>query len=228
MDEGTTDQRNPTYEDLAGLIGYTLIRPDLTEEDVARGCQAAKQYGVAAVIVRPSDVDAVARWVANTPVRLASIVDVPHGYSCTSAKIYAARDLLRRGAREIETVMNTGKLLSRQFQYLETELFQMAEACQQSNALLKIFLESEYLTEELKIVACRVAKRAGAEFLAPSEAADLPLLRSHARDRLKLETSLTDASPEAALALRDAGCARVRTSDPAPLLEAWKTRLNAA
>ena len=228
MDEGTTDQRNPTYEDLAGLIDYALIRPELTEEDVARGCEAAKQYGVASVIVRPSDVDLAARWVGNSPVRLGSIVDVPHGYSSTSAKLYAARDLLRRGAVEIETVMNTGKLLSRQFQYLEMELSQMAEACQESNASLKIWLESEYLSEELKIVACRIAKRAGAGFLATPVPADIPLLRGHLLDRLKLECSLADSTIEAALALREAGCARLRTGGAAPLLEAWKTRISAA
>ena len=178
-------------------------------------------------MVRPSDVDLVARWMTGSGVRLGAIVDSPHGYSTTAAKTYAARDLLRRGVQEIDTVMNTGKLVSRQFQYLETELLQMADACHQSAALLKVNLESEFLTEELNIIACRIARRAGADYIGTNKLEDVPLLLSHARDRLKIKCHGQIGDLDAALAFREAGCARIEIAEPISILEAWKARCGA-
>jgi deoxyribose-phosphate aldolase len=217
----------PISADLAGLIDYALTRSELSEGDVARGCELAKQRGVASVIVRPSDVDLAARWMAGSGARLGTLADSPHGYSTTAAKTYAARDLLRRGVQEIDTVMNTGKLVSRQFQYLETELLQMADACHQSAALLKVNLESEFLTEELNIIACRIARRAGADYIGTSKLEDVALLLSHSRDRLKIKCHGPIADLDSALAFRDAGCLRIELMEPVGILEAWRQKLAA-
>jgi deoxyribose-phosphate aldolase len=225
-DAGTseTPQR---YEDLAGLIEYTLLRTDLPEEQIARGCELARSYHVASVVVRPCDADLVVRSLTGSDIRIGAIVDIPHGYSTTPAKLYAARDLLRRGVRQIDTVLNTGKLISRQFQYLETELLQMAEACAESGASLAVHLESEYLTEELKIVACRIIRRAGAEYIATGRIEEFALLRTHSRERLKIKSLTAVDGLDSALALRDAGWSRIQLSNPVPLLDAWKQRLAA-
>jgi deoxyribose-phosphate aldolase len=212
------------YADLAGLIEWELTRSQLSEADVANGCELAKRHGVASVIVRPSDVDLAARWMAGSGVRLGTLTDSPHGYSTTAAKTYAARDLLRRGVQEIDTVMNTGKLVSRQFQYLETELLQMADACHQSGAVLKVNLESEFLTEELNIVACRIARRAGADYIATNKLEDVAILQSHSRDRLKIKCHAPIGDLDSALAFRDAGCVRIGVTEPVAILAAWKSR----
>jgi deoxyribose-phosphate aldolase len=216
------------YADLAGLIEYAVTAPQLSESDVARGCELAKQHGVASLIVRPSDVELAVRGMAGSGVRLGTLADSPYGYSTTAAKTYATRDLLRRGAQEIDTVMNTGKLVSRQFQYIETELLQMADACHQSSALLKVNLESEFLTEELNIVACRIARRAGADYIGANKPEDIALLQSHSRDRLKIKYRGPIADLDMALAFRDAGCARIEIAEPIPILEAWKVKLATA
>ena len=208
--------------DLAPLLESVLTRTELSEEDVIRACDQAKQLGIAAVIVRPSDVDTVARRLQGSSVMLGAVVDSPHGYSTTAAKTYAASDLLRRGVRQIDTVMNTGKLISRQFQFLEMELLQMAESCHESGAVLAVDLESEHLNEELKILACRIARRAGADSIGTSRLEDIPLLASHSRDRLKIKSCAPGADLDQVLAFRDAGCARVQVSDPAAILEAWQ------
>ena len=225
MPNAVNPAERPTYEDLAGLIEYPLVRPELSEEDVSHGCDAAKNLRVSAVVVRPSDVDMAARRIGGSGVRLVSIVD---SLSTTSVKVYAARDLLRRGVQEIDTTMNTGKLISRQFQYLETELLQMADACHQSGGLLHVNLQSEYLNEELKIIACRIAKRAGADFLGTSLLEDVALLKTHTRDRLKIKSTAQIPDLETALAFREAGCTRIQVSEPATILEVWKAHLAAA
>ena len=218
----------PKYEDLASLIEYALVEPQLSEEDVSRGFNTAKQYGVAAVVIRPSDIDLIARWVPGSALRLGTIAGTPHGYSTTAAKLYEARDLLRRGVHELDTVMNTGKLISRQFQYLETELQQMADSCHQSGATLTVNLESEFLNEELKILACRVARRAGADFIGTNNLADVPFLLSHSRERLKIKSCGPIPDLATALAFRDAGCSRIQMTDPTSVLETWKAQVAAS
>ena len=98
-------------------------------------------------------------------VRVASTVGFPHGSSNTAAKLYEGRDLLRRGAKEIDMVINIGKMISRQFQYVETELLQMAKSCQESGALLKVDLFEVSLTEDLKIIATKICKRIEVDFV---------------------------------------------------------------
>ncbi len=213
----------PTYEDLARLLEHSLMRPDLTESDVAKGVDLARRYRVASVIVRPSDVDLAANWVKGSGVKLGSVVDWPHGDLTTSVKTYAVRDLLRRGAQEIDCVLNTGKLLSRQFQYLEMELVQMAEACHQAGAILKVTIESQYLNEELRIVACRILRRANADYIATPLAQDLPLLKEYAKERLLLKAF--PGKFEEAQQAREAGCVRLQSDATAAILDAWKAKL---
>jgi deoxyribose-phosphate aldolase len=213
-------------DDLALLLEAALTRPDLTEDDLSRACDALKRQAIAAIIVRPCDIDSAARWLRGSNTQLGALVDTPHGYSTSATKNYAARELLQRGARQIDTVMNTGKLVARQFQYLEMELLQMAEACHQSGALLAVNLESEYLNEELKIVACRIARRAAADYLGSNLAADVPLLQSHSRDRIKIKCAVPSSiSLDEVHSLHAAGCARFQLPDPAPLLAIFHSRL---
>ena len=171
----------------------------------------AKPSALAGVIGRPADLELANNGLRGSPVAPGTVIDVPNGYSTTAAKLFAARDALRRGAKEIGTVMNTGKLISRQFQYLETELLQMAAACHASGAILKVTLESEHLNEELKIVACRIARRVGADFLSPSTVEDIALLG-------KLQAIANVSSLDQALAFREAGCHRLQSTQTATIL----------
>jgi deoxyribose-phosphate aldolase len=221
----TAQPEQARYEDLAKVIELSLLAPELSESEVAEGCDQAKRYDIAAVLVRPCDVDLVARWVAGSAVALGTSVDVPYGYSTSSAKVFAVRDALRRGAKEVDTVMNTGKLISRQFQYLETELLQIADACHAAGATLNVILESQHLNEELKIVACRIAKRAGADFLAAHTLEDIALLKTHSRDRLKLKAAGAVQSLQSALEFREAGCVRMHSTQVSSILDAWKAKL---
>jgi deoxyribose-phosphate aldolase len=219
------EQKKATYEDLACLMEHSLLRPELTETEVAAGCELAKAYGVAAVLVRPSDVDLAVNWMKGSAVALGTVADWPHGSSSTSVKTYAVRDMLRRGAKEIDTVINTGKLVSRQFPYLEMELVQMADACHQAGAVLKVALQNEFLDHELKIVACRIIKRAGADYLASSGFADFPLLAEYLRDRARMKATGPVETLDDALRLRDAGCTRIASENTAAILDAWKVRV---
>jgi deoxyribose-phosphate aldolase len=212
-----------TLADFSQILELPLFAPELTDEAIAAGCNLARRYGLAAVIVRPSDLDSSERW-AVSPVALGAVIDWPHGYSTTAVKQYAARDALRRGAKEITVTMNTSKLVSRQFQYLEMELLQIVQACHEVRALLTVNLESQHLNEEHKIVACRVVKRVEADFLATPEFRDIAFLAQYTLDRVQLK--LRGASTlDTALEAYAAGCKRIETPNAGEILEALKLRL---
>ena len=131
--------------------------------------------------------------------------------------LYEIRDLLRRGATEIDAVVNIGKLVSRQFPYLETELVQMASVCHGEGAILKVILENAYLTEELKLIACKIAKRAEVDYVktstgfAPSgcTVADVRLMYAKCAPRVKVKAAGGIRTMEAALEIYEAGADRI-------------------
>ena len=158
----------------------------------------------------------------------------PHGSQSTAVKLYEARDLLRRGAREIDGVIAISRLLSREFQYVQTELQQMAEACHKEGAMLKATFETAYLTDELKIIACRVAERAGVDFIATSTGfapaggtlEDLLLMRRHAPRTMGVKAEGASTLDQL-LEARQAGATRIGATQTAAILKEWKTRLAA-
>ncbi|OYT68664.1 MAG: hypothetical protein CFK52_14580, partial [Chloracidobacterium sp. CP2_5A] len=83
----------------------------------------------------------------------------PYGWQSTAVKVFEARDLIRRGARRVDVVVNVAKLQTREFQFVETELIQLAQACHESGAKLRAILQTQWLGEEQKLVVCKITKR---------------------------------------------------------------------
>src|SRR5438309_1721290 len=106
-----------TYQDLAQMIDVALVAPDLSEEAVSQACTRARRDGIGAVTLRAADVQLAAEWLKGSGVTPVGVVSYPHGAATTAVKNFETRDLLQRGARAIETPINLGKLISRQFQY---------------------------------------------------------------------------------------------------------------
>lgn len=222
-----------TYEDLAKMIEHSVLRPDLSEEAVAEGCAIAKQYRIAAVMVRPCDADLAVRLMADSGIPVASIVSYPHGAATTSTKLYEARDLLRRGVKEIDTVINIGKMISRQFQYVETELQQLVGACHDGVAIIKVALENAYLSQDLKTIACKICKRTGVDYArtstpyGPGEFTidDIALMRRLCGDKVKIKASGGVRTLANVVEAWQAGCSRVGTTLTVTILESWKSDL---
>jgi deoxyribose-phosphate aldolase len=235
MDAAASPSEKPqlTYDDIAQMIEHAILRPEHSEEEVRTACEIARHYRIAAVCVRPCDLDLAARWMEGSGVALATIVSFPHGSATTSVKLYEIRDALRRGAKEIDTVLNVGKMMSRQFQYVEMELQQMAQACHEAGAILKVAFENAYLSEDLKTIACRLCKRAEVDYArtstpfgpAPYSLDDIALMHRLCGDRVKLKASGGVRTLSDVLSVRDAGCTRVGTISTVAILEDWKAQL---
>ena len=233
MDQNEARAALTTYEDLAGRWDHAMVRPELCDDDIAAGCEMAEAYGVACISVRPTDVDLAARLLKGSRVAVGSIVSFPHGDATTAVKIYETRDLLRRGAKEIDMVINIGKLRSRQFQYIESELLQVSNACHDSGALLKVILENAYLTEDLKVIAMKICKRCEADFVKTSTGfagsgwteADLTLMKRVLRDECRIKAAGGVETLDAALEAYGLGADRIGATKTAVILDEWRKRL---
>jgi deoxyribose-phosphate aldolase len=191
---------SPSYN---ALLDYNLLRPEWTEGQVIDACEQAAGLGVHALIVRPCDVDAAAR----TGARIGSVCGWPFGDQTTGVKLYEARDLLRRGAKEIDFVLNPSRLLSRQFQNVEMELLQAVEACHKEGATIKIVFPPGVLNYETKLVGARICSRVAPDFVVISSEADIPALRPHLAEDVGIKWALV-ASRQDIERLQTAGCTR--------------------
>ena len=215
-----------TYESLAGLLELTLLGPTLSADDVNEGCRVAREYGVAAVVVRPCDVEMVKRWMSGSGVKVASVAGYPYGVSTTGAKLYEGRDLLRIGVEELDFVLNPASMISRQFQHVETELMQIVRSAHDGDATLTVVCNNRTIADDLKIIATRIAKRVEADAIAVQHSeSDLGIIKPLLKDLLRLKRSDAVMTLEEALASRDAGYSRMTTPSVSPILDAWKLRL---
>lgn len=226
MDEIQQEAVVETYESLASLIEMTLLAPGLSADDVDNGCRTAREYGLAAVVVRPCDVEMASRWMTGSAVKVASVAGYPYGVSTTGAKLYEGRDLIRLGVRELDFVLNPAAMISRQFQHVETELMQIVRSAHESDCNLTVVCNNRIIADDLKIIATRICKRVEADAIAVQHLeADLNIIKPLLKDLLRLKRSDAVLTLEEALASRDVGYSRITTPNPGPILDAWKQKL---
>lgn len=221
------------YEDLASRLALSLSDATLTEEAVYDGCRAAIASRMGAVLVRPSDIDLTKKWLAGSAVKLTTMTGYPGGSSTTAARLYEARDVLRRGASELALTMNLGKLVSRKFLYLESELLQMVEHSRQAGARLRAVFEVDDVQQDHILIGIRLAKRTGVDamdlaFRAGSVERMAGVARyatHHAKGKVGIAIQAPELTLDAAIALYEAGADALATPAAVSVLDAWRTEL---
>jgi deoxyribose-phosphate aldolase len=153
---------------LAQYIDHTLLKPDATAADIDRLCSEAVQFGFASVCINPVWVSRASRALKGTPVAVASVIGFPFGATLTDIKAHEARRVIRDGAREIDMVINIGALKSGLHDLVRADIAAVSDACHESGALNKVIIETALLTDEEKVIACRLAKDAKADFVKTS------------------------------------------------------------
>jgi len=197
---------NPSYNN---LLDYYLLRPEWTEEQVIDACDKAAALAVHSVVVRPCDVEAAVR----TGVRVGSVCGWPFGDQTTGVKLYETRDLLRRGAKEIDFVLNPSRLLSRQFQATEMELLQAVDACHKDGAVINVVFPNGVLTYETRLIGARICSRVAPDFVVIWSDADIPVMRPHLAEDIGFKYASV-ASREELERLQAAGCTRFGCDNP--------------
>lgn len=220
-----------TYEQLAGTIDHSLLKPELTIGQVLEGCDLAARYRVASVCVRPADVALAVERLSGTRVAAGTVVAFPHGSSTTAAKAREAELAMADGAVELDMVINIGWLLSGRYGEVEADIKAVVGAAG-GNALVKVILENAYLDRDQKIAGCRLAESAGADFVktstgyAPSGATieDLRLMRQTVSPRVQVKAAHGIRTLDALLAVIEAGATRCGATQTAAMLEDYLAR----
>ncbi len=153
---------------IATMIDHTLLKPDATEAEIAQLCYEARKYGFAAVCVNPSYVRLAAQLLKDSPVKVCTVVGFPLGATLTEVKAYEAQRAIDDGAREIDMVINIGALKSKDYDTVFRDIATVVRTCHAGGAIVKVIIEAALLTDEEKVVACQLAKEAGADYVKTS------------------------------------------------------------
>ena len=222
--------RGRTYEQVAGAIDHSLLRPELTLDEVEKGCALAGLYRVASVCCRPADVTPAARVLVGSTVGVGTVIGFPHGSSTTRSKVFETRQALEDGAVEFDMVLNIGALRSGEYARVTDDVAAVVAAAEGN--IVKVILENAYLTDDEKVAGCRAVEAAGGHYVktstgfAPSGAtiADLMLMRASVSERVKVKAAGGVRTLDALLDVLDAGASRSGATATAQILDDFRAR----
>ncbi|AEE96986.1 deoxyribose-phosphate aldolase [Mahella australiensis] len=223
-----------TVKDIAKMIDHSLLKPELTIKDVIEGCNVAKLYDVAAVCVRPCDVKLAKEQLEGSSIKIAAVIGFPHGSNKTDIKVFEANTAIDEGATELDMVLNIGRLRSLDFEYVEHDIRAVTDAAHARNAIVKVILENCYLTDELKEQACRIAERAGADYVKTSTGYgsggatldDVRLMKRTVTQNVRIKAAGGIRTLDALLAFKKAGVERIGATATSVIMEEAIRRQN--
>ena len=154
--------------DLAPLIDHTLLKPEATVAEVEKLCAEARRFGFASVCVNGSFVSLCSQLLRGTRVKVCAVIGFPLGASTTAVKSHETEQAIRDGATEVDMVINVGMLKSGKYTYVENDIFAVTGTARRHRVLTKVIIEAALLTDEEKVKACLIAKKAGSDFVKTS------------------------------------------------------------
>jgi deoxyribose-phosphate aldolase len=215
---------------VAKTIDHSTLGPAMTLDEVKAGCEVALKYDVASVCCKPADVKFVANILKGSDVLVGTVVGFPHGSSTTPTKVFETKEAVANGAVEIDVVINIGHLKSGKIQEVQSEIAAVVAAA--SGNQVKVILENAYLTDEEKIIACKLVEAAGADYVKTSTGfaltgatlADVKLMRATCSPKVKVKSAGGVKTLDQLLEFLDAGIDRSGSSSTASILDDFIAR----
>ena len=222
-----------TYSDIARMLDHSLLQQVLTDADLEQGCRLARDYGVASVCIKPYAVRLAADILAGFAVAVGTTIGFPHGGHKTSIKVAESEQALADGARELDMVVNIGKVLSQDWRYVQDDIRAVVEAAHAGKALVKVIFENCFLQDEHKERLCRICGEVKADFVKTStgygsEGAtdhDLQLMRRCAPPHVQVKAAGGVRTFERLMQVRALGVSRVGATATRAILDECKARL---
>jgi deoxyribose-phosphate aldolase len=224
-----------TYHDIAKTIDHSLLNPVLTDEEMERGCQLAREYDVASVCIKPYYLKRCAELLAGSTVAASTVIGFPHGGNATAIKVAEAEQALADGGAELDMVVNVGKVLSGDWDYVSGDLAAVIERTHRGGGKVKVIFENCYLNDEQKIRLCRICGDLRADWVKTSTGYgsggatldDLKLMRAHAPPHVQVKAAGGVRTLDGLLDVRAVGVTRCGATRTAEMLEELKRRLDA-
>ena len=215
-----------TPHDIAKMLDHSTLQPFLTEADIRKGCELALKYDCASVCARPCDVPILAEMLAGSDVKVCTVIGFPHGSHETAIKVAEARLALDEGCTELDMVINIGKMIAGDTEYVKNEIKLLADAAHAKGAILKVILETCYLSDEQKVTCCKLAEEAGADFVKTSTGYgskgctidDLKLMRASVSSHIRVKGSGGIRDLDTVLSARAVGASRCGVSATAAIM----------
>jgi deoxyribose-phosphate aldolase len=213
--------------DIAKYIDHTLLKPDASQDQIAQLCYEARKHGFAAVCVNPTYVKLCSQLLQGTDVHVCTVVGFPLGATPPEVKSYEAQQAIDDGATEVDMVLNIGALKSKDYALVERDIASVARTCHAGGALLKVIIEAALLTDEEKVIACQLAKTAGADYVKTSTGfgpggatvEDVALMRRSVGPELGVKAAGGIGSYETAKEMVSAGATRIGASAGVKILQ---------
>lgn len=232
-----------TIRSIAKVIDHSLLHPTLTDEELSEGCRFAKRVDVAAVSIKPYAVPMAKEILKGSDVAVGSVVGFPHGNSRIEIKVREAETACADGATELDAVVNTGKVLSRDWDYISEEIRRLNEAAVENHAILKVIFENDYLNEDaLRIKLCQICNQHAVAFVKTSTGYgfvkqkgglyaykgatdhDLKLMRAECVPSVQVKAAGGVRTLDDLLRVLELGVTRIGVSATAAILEEAKRR----
>ncbi|WP_342756192.1 deoxyribose-phosphate aldolase [Kineothrix sedimenti] len=216
-----------TNEEILRHIDHTQLKAFATWKDIETLCEEALEYKTASVCVPPAYVKRI-HDAYGEKINICTVIGFPLGYSVTAAKVTEAEEAVKDGAREIDMVVNISDVKNGLFDKVEGEIRTIKKACGEN--ILKVIIETCYLTEEEKIALCKAVTAAGADYIKTSTGfgtggatlEDVRLFKDHIGAEVKIKAAGGVKTREDLEAFLNEGCERIGTSSAVGILNAGK------
>lgn len=239
-----------TYEQIAKMIDHSLLHPTMTDRDLEDGCRVAAKYGVASVCIKPYAVKRAVELLAGSGVLVGAVIGFPHGNSATESKRYETALACKDGAAEIDMVINIGKALGGDWDYVERDVRAVCDEAHAHGAKVKVIFENDYLTDggaglgsdDFKIKLCHLCERAGADWVKTSSGYgfvkqpggsynykgatehDLALMRASVSAQVQVKAAGGVRDLDGLINVRDLGGSRCGATATAAMLDEYRRR----
>ncbi|MGC9451864.1 MAG: deoxyribose-phosphate aldolase [Oceanipulchritudo sp.] len=219
--------KQPTVNELAKMIDHSLLHPTMTDAEVRAGCELSRDYGVATACVKPYSIRQALEIFAGTDVLACAVIGFPHGNSTTGIKVVEAESAALAGAKEIDMVVNIGKVKGGDWDYVAREVKLINEVVVASGSILKVIFENDYLEEAEIIKLCEICTEADVAFVKTSTGygfvkgddgkygykgathAHLRLMRKHTAKHIQIKAAGGVRTLDDLLVVRDLGVTRI-------------------
>lgn len=231
-----------TLKDLAKMIDHSLLHPTMTDTDLLNGCEIARRYDVATVCVKPYAVSMCKDALKDTDVKICSVIGFPHGNHTTRIKVAETEQAIRDGATEIDMVINIGKALGGDWDFVRADIEAVNQACVENGAILKVIFETDYLEDGHIIRLCQICSELDVAFVKTSSgygfvkqpsgdynyrgATDhvLTLMRQHSAPQVQIKAAGGVRTLDDLLRVRDIGVTRIGATATAAILDEARKR----
>ncbi len=230
-------------KELAKMIDHSILHPTLTDDDLKRECEVALKYDVASVCVKPYAVKMASEILENSDVLVGCVIGFPAGNSAISVKVFEAENACNDGAVEIDMVINIGKALQGDWNYIEQEIKAVTDACHKKGAIVKVIFETDYVSKKENIIElCQICTKVGADYVKTSTGfgfvkgddgkyayqgatiSNLKLMQKSVGPGVKVKAAGGVRTLDGLLAVQEAGCSRCGATATATIMEEAKNR----